>query len=168
MTMAFIDTDLPVPVAPATRRCGMRARSATTTFPVVSLPSARASFESACSYSTLSSSSPMKTFSRRGLETSMPTTGFPGMGASTRTESARSAIERSSARVTMRFTLTPGAGSKSKVVITGPGRTATTLPATWKSASLVSRMRELACSAASSSGCVVRTGGSRRLSAGRR
>src|SRR5713101_3704359 len=85
----------------------------------------------------------MKTFSRRGLETSMPTTGLPGMGASTRTESARSAIERSSARVTMRFTLTPGAGSNSKVVITGPGRTATTLPLTWKSASLVSRMRGL-------------------------
>ena len=28
----------------------------------------------------------------------------------------------------MRFTFTPGAGSISKVVITGPGRTATTLP----------------------------------------
>ena len=28
----------------------------------------------------------------------------------------------------MRFTFTPGAGSMSKVVITGPGRTSTTLP----------------------------------------
>ena len=88
----------------------------------------------------------------------MPTTGLPGIGASTRTESARSAIERSSARLTMRFTFTPGAGSNSKVVITGPGRTATTLPMTLKSASFVSRMRELASNAASSSGCTVLTG----------
>ena len=47
MIMAFMDTDLPVPVAPAIRRCGIRARSATTTLPVVSLPSARVSFDSA-------------------------------------------------------------------------------------------------------------------------
>jgi hypothetical protein len=46
--MAFIDTDLPVPVAPAMSRCGMRARSCTYTFPVVSLPMASASFDSAC------------------------------------------------------------------------------------------------------------------------
>ena len=52
----------------------------------------------------------------------------------------------------MRLTLTPGAGSNSKVVMTGPGRTATTLPATPKSASLFSRMRELVSSAASSIG----------------
>ena len=102
----------------------------------------------------------MKTLSRRGLETSIPTTGLPGMGASTRTESARSAIERSSASVTMRFTFTPGAGSNSKVVITGPGRTATTLPITPKSASFVSRMRELAMRALSSIGGVLRTAGS--------
>ena len=158
MTMAFIETDLPVPVAPATRRWGMRARSATTTLPVVSFPKASASFESARRYSSVASSSRMKTFSRDGFETSIPTTGLPGIGASTRTESARSAIERSSARLTMRFTFTPGAGSNSKVVITGPGRTATTLPMTPKSASFVSRMRELASSAASSSGCAVRAG----------
>ena len=158
MIMAFIDTDLPVPVAPATSRCGMRARSATMTLPVVSLPKASVSFESARRYSSVASSSRMKTFSRDGFDTSMPTTGFPGMGARTRTESARSAIERSSARLTMRFTFTPGAGSNSKVVITGPGRTATTLPMTPKSASLVSRMRELASSAFSSSGCTVRAG----------
>ena len=36
----------------------------------------------------------------------------------------------------MRLTFTPGAGSISKVVITGPGRTATTLPSMPKSASL--------------------------------
>ena len=63
-----------------------------------------------------------------GSTTSMPTTGLPGIGARMRTASARSAIARSSARLTMRFTLTPGAGSNSKVVMTGPGRTATTLP----------------------------------------
>ena len=79
---------------------------------------------------SLSRISRMNTFSRRGLETSMPTTGLPGMGARILTESARSAMERSSARVTIRFTFTPGAGSNSKVVITGPGWTATTFPST--------------------------------------
>jgi hypothetical protein len=104
----------------------------------------------------------------RGFETSTPTTGFPGIGARMRTDAARSAIARSSARFTMRDTFTPGAGSNSNVVITGPGRTATTLPATPKSASFVSRMRELAWSAASSMGCVFFAGASSSVSAGRR
>ena len=38
-------TDLPEPVVPATSRCGMRARSATTGWPPMSLPSASASGE---------------------------------------------------------------------------------------------------------------------------
>ncbi len=39
-TIALIATDLPEPVVPAISRCGMRARSATTELPPMSLPSA--------------------------------------------------------------------------------------------------------------------------------
>ena len=42
----------------------------------------------------------------------------------------------------MRLTFTPGAGSYSYIVITGPGWTVTTRPATPKSWSFFSRMRE--------------------------
>ena len=36
--MALMPTDLPDPVVPATRQCGIFARSATTGFPTMSLP----------------------------------------------------------------------------------------------------------------------------------
>ncbi len=42
-TIALIATDLPEPVVPAIRRCGMRARSAQTELPPMSLPSASVS-----------------------------------------------------------------------------------------------------------------------------
>jgi hypothetical protein len=168
MIMALRDTDFPVPVAPATSTCGMRARSATIGLPTESLPSASVSFEvEALWNSSLSRISRRKTFSRRGLESSMPTTDLPGIGAKMRTLIARNAIERSSASVTMRFTLTPGAGSSSNVLITGPGRTAVTFPATPKSASLDSRIRELVISDCSSTRSPEWTGGSRKLSDGK-
>ena len=72
----------------------------------------------------------------------MPTTDLPGSGAMMRTESARSASARSSERFTIRFTLTPEAGSNSYMVTTGPGCTVTTRPPTPKSASFFSRIRE--------------------------
>ena len=40
-------TDLPAPVVPATRQCGILARSATTGLPTMSLPSAMVSIEAA-------------------------------------------------------------------------------------------------------------------------
>ena len=40
-------TDLPAPVVPATRQCGIFARSATTGLPTMSLPSAMVSCEAA-------------------------------------------------------------------------------------------------------------------------
>ena len=39
--MAFTPTDFPDPVVPATKRCGMRARSAVTAIPDMSFPRAR-------------------------------------------------------------------------------------------------------------------------------
>ena len=44
---AFRKTDLPVPVAPATSRCGICVRSLMTGLPKMSLPSGRVSFEEA-------------------------------------------------------------------------------------------------------------------------
>ena len=41
--MVLIATDLPEPVVPAIRRCGIRARLATTGSPPMSLPSASGS-----------------------------------------------------------------------------------------------------------------------------
>ena len=41
--IALTATDLPEPVVPATSRCGMRARSAITGLPAMSLPSASVS-----------------------------------------------------------------------------------------------------------------------------
>ena len=43
--MALIPTDLPEPVVPATNKCGIFARSATTGTPAISLPKARVSGE---------------------------------------------------------------------------------------------------------------------------
>ena len=46
--------------------------------------------------------------------------------------------------MTIRRTLTPGAGLNSYIVMTGPGRTATTSPSTPKSSSFFCRIIELA------------------------
>ena len=70
--------------------------------------------------------------------------GLAGDPGATRTEVAESASARSSWRPSMRFILIPAASSYSYIVITGPGCTWVTLPLTPKSASLRSRIRELA------------------------
>ena len=53
-TMALMETDLPVPVAPATNKWGMRAKSVTKGPPPVSLPNASVSLESLLWYASLS------------------------------------------------------------------------------------------------------------------
>ena len=60
----------------------------------------------------------------------MPTTPFPGIGASTRIEMTSSAILRSSARFAMVATRVPGAGRTSNLVTTGPGQIWVTVPLT--------------------------------------
>ena len=72
--MLLIATDLPDPVVPATSRWGMRARSATTGLPPISLPSARARLASVFSKLALASSSRNSTVSRSPLGSSMPMT----------------------------------------------------------------------------------------------
>ncbi len=58
----------------------------------------------------------------------MPTTDFPGSGATMRRLVALSAKARSLSRFTIRATFTPGAGSNSYMVTMGPGCTSVTLP----------------------------------------
>jgi len=121
-------TLFPAPVAPATSRCGMVLRSAVTGAPKMSFPSANVSFERALEKAPLINTSLMETVSRETFGTSMPTTDFPGSGATMRRLTALSASARSSARFTIRATLVPGAGSNSYIVTTGPGRTSVTRP----------------------------------------
>ena len=60
----LIETDLPEPVVPATRRCGILARSAMTGSPLMVLPSDSASFALELSKSVEARSSRRKTVSR--------------------------------------------------------------------------------------------------------
>ena len=134
-SIVFKLTLLPAPVAPATSRCGIVLRSAVTGAPKMSLPNARVSFERALLNALLMTTSLIDTVSRDRLGTSIPTTDLPGSGATMRRLTALSASARSSARLTMRATLVPGAGSNSYIVTTGPGLTSVTRPSIPKLAS---------------------------------
>ncbi len=141
--MALTATDLPEPVVPATSRCGMRARSAITALPAMSLPSASDSGLGMSLYAAEESSSTSRTSCRRGLGSSRPMHDLPGMVSTTRMLTTDSARARSFIRLTIWLPLTPIAGSISKRVITGPGYAASTRTATPKSASLRSISREV-------------------------
>jgi hypothetical protein len=110
--MVLIATDLPEPVVPATNRCGMRARSATTGSPPMVLPSASASAWREAAKSGLASSSRRKTVSRLAFGSSMPMALRPGTTA-TRAETADIERAMSSASAITREDFVPGAGSSS-------------------------------------------------------
>ena len=118
--IVLMHTDLPEPVAPAIRRWGILARSATTDSPSRFLPRAMGSTRLLRWYSSPSTRSRMCTMRGIGLGTSIPTAAFPGMGATMRSEGARMASARSSASDAMRPTFTPGPGATSYCVTTGP------------------------------------------------
>src|SRR5213593_3177919 len=118
--IVLMHTDLPEPVAPAIRRWGILARSATTDSPSRFLPRAMGSTRLLRWYSSPSTRSRMCTMRGIGLGTSIPTAAFPGMGATMRSEGARMASARSSASAAMRPTFTPGPGATSYCVTTGP------------------------------------------------
>ncbi len=82
------------------------------------------------------------TVSRFWLGSSMPITLRPGMVA-TRADSADMLRAMSSASWMTRLALIPLAGSSSYMVTTGPGRTSTMSPRTWKSSSTLSSRRAL-------------------------
>ena len=105
-----MQTDLPDPVAPATRRCGILAMSVTTTFPAISLPTANEIGDLLFLNSFDSSRSPSITAVFSLFGTSIPTAALPGIGASIlRSATARFSLI-SSASPTIRLTFTPCSG----------------------------------------------------------
>src|SRR5215212_6996274 len=117
----FNPTDLPAPVAPATSKCGITLRSATTGEPVVSLPSASGSFAFESANSDETKISRRYTVVVFPFGTSTATVPRPGMGPTIRTDAAFMERARSSERFTTWLTLTPDAGSNSYDVMIGPG-----------------------------------------------
>ena len=110
MIIVLIHTDLPDPVAPAIRRCGIFAISATFVFPEISFPTAKLifDFDSWNSLESIRSRNATITFSLFG--TSIPTAAFPGIGASIRMSAAARFNLISSASPTILLTFTPISG----------------------------------------------------------
>ncbi len=134
--MVLTHTDFPDPVAPAIRRCGIFARSATWQRPAMSFPRARgrsALLARNCGDSMVSRKN---TISGEGLGTSTPTAPRPGMGATMRMDCAFMASARSASSEAMRDTLIPGAGDTSNWVTAGPVVRPTISPSILKVASL--------------------------------
>src|SRR3972149_1520566 len=136
-TMAFTAMLLPVPVAPAMSRWGILARSAMKAPPDMSFPRARLKRERLFEKAWHSTISLKSIFSLTWFGTSMPTTDLPGMGAIILMDRAFMASARSSERLSILPTLTPGAGSNSYMVTTGPGCISRTLPSMPKSRSVL-------------------------------
>ena len=114
---ALTPTDLPEPVAPATRRCGILARSSTNTPPSMVFPmgTGRAIFpaRAASRNVAVARSWRSRTISRVRFGISTPMELLPGIGAMMRMPGAASAIARSSSSAVIRLILTPGAGVSS-------------------------------------------------------
>ena len=100
--------DLPAPVAPATRRCGIRVRLATTKPPSTSLP--RATIIGCWSRWAIGerSTSPSITISGSAFGISTPTALLPGIGLRMRTSALFTAYAILRVRFVMRSTFTPG------------------------------------------------------------
>ena len=118
--IVLMQTDLPDPVAPAIRRCGIFAISVTFVLPAISLPTAKLIFDldSLNSFDSIRSRNATVTFSLFG--TSIPTAAFPGIGASIRMSAAARLSLISSASPTILLTFTPISGWISYLVTAGP------------------------------------------------
>ncbi len=114
-------TDLPAPVAPAMSRCGISSIVATKASPLTPRPSGIVRGDSDCLNSLDSSISLKYTVERFSLGISMPTSDFPGIGASMRRLCAASASARSSFRLSILLSFTPSDGSSVNCVTVGPG-----------------------------------------------
>ena len=88
VTRALMHEDLPAPVAPAIRRCGMVARFSMTDRPLMSRPIPASNGWRALDASGDVRMSPSATTSRSSLGTSMPMACWPGMGARILTSAA--------------------------------------------------------------------------------
>src|SRR3990167_5272265 len=111
---------LPVPVAPATRRWGMWAKSVKMGFPATSFPREKSKGSGEFLNLEFSIRVRRRTTVRTLLGISMPTRDLPGMGASIRMGWAAKAKAKSLERAVMRASLMPSAGLKAYWVTAGP------------------------------------------------
>ena len=137
MIRVLIHTDLPDPVAPAIRRCGILPISATTVFPPISLPTANASSDGNSRNSFVSNRSRSMTGLLVAFGTSIPTAAFPGIGASIRISAAARFSLISSVSPTILLTFTPCSGCSSYRVTVGPQLTLVIVTLTPKLCSVV-------------------------------
>ena len=140
--MAFRPTDLPLPVAPATSRCGILVKSATNTSLLTVQPRHIGSLARLSWKAFDPSTSRMGTTCGSRLGTSMPMVPLPGMGAMMRMPRAARLSAMSSSRPRILLTRTPSCGTISNSVTVGPTCTMISLisiPYLLK----VSRMRSL-------------------------
>ena len=117
---ALTNADLPAPVAPATSRCGIAARSATTCPPSTSLPTPTTSGCVAWTAAADRSTSPRVTVSRSVFGISMPIADRPGIGARIRTSALATAYAMFLPNPVTRSTRVPSASSISYRVTAGP------------------------------------------------
>ena len=118
--IALRPTDFPCPVAPATSRCGILARSNMNTSLVMVFPTAQgSSIVVSWNFFELSMLS-IDTMFCFALGTSMPMVPFPGIGAMILMPNAERLSAMSSSRLRIFEILTPCAGVISYRVIVGP------------------------------------------------
>ena len=118
--IAFMQTDLPVPVAPAMSRCGISARSWTSGRPSLSLPRNSGILLLAIFFAEARITSLRRTTARCSLGISTPTVFLPGIGATMRTLGARRFRATSSARAVTLCRRRPVSRANSNCVTTGP------------------------------------------------
>ena len=105
--MVLMATDFPEPVVPATRACGILARSATIGVPELSFPIASVSNDFDLTKGADDINSRRQTISRSRLGISRPITDLPGITSTMRTLVTDSALARSFAKVLMHGSETP-------------------------------------------------------------
>ena len=109
--MPFTPTDLPEPVIPATKRCGIFAKSPTTGVPAISLPKATVSLDLASVNTDEERISLNITSWRFSLGNSMPMVFLPAIVSTMRTACRDIERAKSLDRATIWLPLTPCAGS---------------------------------------------------------
>ena len=127
MTM-FMQTDFPVPVAPAMRRCGARARSMQMVRPEMFLPRRRGSCWVQVCHCFSSIMPRMETLWRTVLGTSMPMSDSWGMGVRMRMRVEARSMQMLCSRLVMRSTRTCGSTLILNSVTCGPWTASTTVP----------------------------------------
>ena len=131
--MLLIHTDLPLPVEPATSKCGVLLISVQTGLPIISFPKVTSSLESFKFLGTVSNTSLTVTIEDTLLGISIPIVDLPGIGASILTSLAAKAKAISLWIDSILLSLVPDLTSISYCVTVGPGFIATTLPLISKS-----------------------------------